>query len=651
MPIQLLGEALFERDATGRLKSRIGTFFLRTPGLVTLPGIHATQRLAWIDHLSAARVRLALPPLDAAETDLEMEESVDLLINEHFVLIRPDPGRMDLAFRCDELLQTLVSKRQIRFLNVTHERVRQALRARGESWRMSPIPRSPVEIEQLIADSRVAINGMPIYYYNKDTGTRFLTCEALEWLETLPDEKLRAHLLEIQLYSGKRNRFGNPEVDFFSSENRFGRADFTNIVFADLSVTALHQLHRELVAHFRAAVPAKLCHDRIDNIEWRNAMCAALVNQPNATMTEDVVHGLSPEFFMQIEWLPGARIENGELIFDAIFDEQENTHDNELTSLCDQRARGFIFNYVREFGDIEYVNIGRINRTMSMRSLDISRSTVYIAEVKEYRTPEPVVRIIRLQKWGIAEHLKEGKSLLQAILEAEDYTDYILDRRLGCQQLGMNLPAHVTSRRISETYNGKRAEMLGQVYWTSYLERDYVDGYASDKLPVQNYLNHEFNRRLARLLGEAAAINLMVGRTRMTDGQVLFDDGDEVIVLSPDGLPARLVVSDHTGAFNNYRSPLEELTGYYVAPVRQRAKWMPNAAEFAEIYLISLESQFRHIRNEYFRRKRAFDTLFLHRRRDEAGSFAYRWECVLQRLSQTDPGDITRCIRHKLAAP
>jgi hypothetical protein len=124
-----------------------------------------------------------------------------------------------------------------------------------------------------------------------------------------------------------------------------------------------------------------------------------------------------------------------------------------------------------------------------------------------------------------------------------------------------------------------------------------------------------------------------------------------VIVLDADGWPARLVVSDHTGAFSNYRSPLADLTGHYANPVRWRTKLMPNAPEFAEIYLISFEARFRHIRNEYFRRRRAFDTLFHNRRRDEAGSFAYRWECVLQRLALSDPGELAECIRRHLAVP
>ena len=176
--MKLLGEPIFSRDETGRLKSRIGTVFLRTPGLVTQTGIHATQRVAWIKELNRARLAAGLPKLTNDEIDAEMSSSVDLLFDDQFVLIRPDPYAMDLAFEADELLQTLVSKRKIRFLNTQHERVRYSLCARGENWRMSRIPCSPEEMNRLIASSRVAIDGLPIYFYNPSTGTRFLTLDS-----------------------------------------------------------------------------------------------------------------------------------------------------------------------------------------------------------------------------------------------------------------------------------------------------------------------------------------------------------------------------------------------------------------------------------------------------------------------------------------
>ena len=60
MPI--LGDPIFAKNPDGSLKSRIGTFFFRTPGLVTQRGIHAMQRLAWIRALNDERAAAGRPP-------------------------------------------------------------------------------------------------------------------------------------------------------------------------------------------------------------------------------------------------------------------------------------------------------------------------------------------------------------------------------------------------------------------------------------------------------------------------------------------------------------------------------------------------------------------------------------------------------------
>ncbi len=636
MGYKRVGEPLLAQDPTGRLLSRVGTVFLRTPGLVTLPGIHAMQRLAWRDALSADRTACGEPPLSDAETDAEFDESVDLLFDDQTVLIRPDPSSMTLAFRADDFLQTLVSKRHVRFLNTANEAVRSALRRRGENWRMSPLPRTQEDLIALIADARNAIQNAPIYYYNRATGTRFLTCESFRWLATMADDAFRTQLEEIARFCTRRNRLGHPEIALFPPSCPFDRAAFAALADPARSCTDLRFQHAALAAAYEAAVPPTLRADEPEHAEWRKAMCAALVKQPNETVTDEIVCGLSAEFYLQIEWLPGARIEDGELIFDPVFDEYAaHPKDSDLANLCDLRARGMIFNYVREFREIEYVNIGRISRSLSHRTADARRPNVYIAEVKHLGADEPIIRILRLQKWGIAEHLDEGKELLQSILEAEEYTDYILDRRLGCQQLGMNLPPQIVSRRINETYTGTNARYRGQSYWITYLERPYLCGWASDKIPPHLYENPEFNRRLASLLGAAAATNLIIGRTRPDGTSMLFDDGDEVVLLGDDGLPQRLAVSDHTGTFSHYLPPLSTLADAYAKPINRRASLMPNAHEFASHYLDAFVQRFTHTREDYLRRKRAFDTLFSHRTRDVAGSFAYRWECILIRLAAT----------------
>lgn len=644
--MKIIGDPIFARDETGRLRSKVGTVFLRTPGLVTKAGIHITQRIEWIRHLNAERAERGEGKLSDTEVDEEMRLSVDLLFDDQHVLIRPDPYAMDLAFEADELLQTLVSKRHIRFLNIQDARVRSALSQRGENWRMSRLPCSPEEINRLIAASRTAIGGLPIYFYNHAVGTRFLTLATLLWLRGQPDDVFRGHLAEIAKYSAKRNRFGHPEVDIFPQGCRFKRQAFEALNVDGLEIGALRAAFDKLLAAFTHSVPQDLRQDDVGNIEWRNLMCSALISQANAVASDEVVPGMSPEFYMQIEWLPGARIDKGELIFDPVFEEPDTSPDDpELQSICDMRAKGIILNYVRQYANIEFINVGRIARSLSIREPDApQRSNVYVVQVKDRDRPQADFHVLRFQKWCVYEHLDEGKPLLQAIMEAVDYTDYILDRRLGCRQLGMNMPGRCSAQRLRETYDGKNKEYQGTRVWVIYFERDYIRGIATDKIHHRRYADPEFSRRLARLLGAAAAVNMIVGRAHY-DKRVMFDDGDEVITLDEDGLPGDLVVSDHTGTFTEYQTPLAANAAAYAGPVNRRAALMPDAAGFAEVYLESLRARFGQIRDEYFRRRRAFDNLFKHQEIDPQGNFAFRWQRVLQRIEETDLDALEAAIR------
>ena len=213
--MKILGEPIFARDAEGKLLSRIGTLFFRTPGLVTRKGVHAMQRMMWLNEINDARRAEGLSPLSEAEEEEEVRQSVDLIFTAEQVLIRPDPDRMDLAFAADEALQTLVSKRKIRFLNTHSAKVRNALRARGENWRMSRAPISQDDMALLVERSKVALSGEPIYYYNSTTGTRYITCGASAILTNLSAESLREHLKETQEMLSRRNRMGFPELDLF----------------------------------------------------------------------------------------------------------------------------------------------------------------------------------------------------------------------------------------------------------------------------------------------------------------------------------------------------------------------------------------------------------------------------------------------------
>src|SRR5258708_5272260 len=141
-----------------------------------------------------------------------------------------------------------------------------------------------------------------------------------------------------------------------------------------------------------------------------------------------------------------------------------------------------------------------------------TRRGVYLAEFHVREQPAPIRRFLRLQKWGVWEHLDEGKDLLSSILESDEYTDYLLDRRLGCRQLGMNLCRRAVMRRLNETYQGSNQTYRGQTIRTTYFERDYLPGIATDKLPIDRYVRPGFALALAKLLGRAAASSLIVGR-------------------------------------------------------------------------------------------------------------------------------------------
>ena len=370
---------------------------------------------------------------------------------------------MGLSFRADDLLQELVPKHRVRFLLVRNQQVRAAIKERGELWRISPLPKTPDEMNRMIGASRIAIRGNELYYYSKATGTRLLTYESFSELKGLGDASLRQHLAEIREFSAGVNRYGSPEIGFFMAGEGISKADFAPHDFATIDAETLRNVYDALLRKFADAVAPKFHHDSVANLEWRNAMYAALIGEDEKTACEESLLGLSCEFFMQIEWLPGGRIEEGELIFDSVLDLAEVTNDPELRRLCDDKCRGFIYNFVREYGDLEYVNIGRVVGSLSYRTAFAGRRNVYIAQVKQRGIPEEIVKIVRMQKWGIREHLNDGKKLLDAIIQAEEYTEYILDRRLGCRQLGMNLPARTTAKRISERYVGPRRDLCNAV--------------------------------------------------------------------------------------------------------------------------------------------------------------------------------------------
>jgi len=646
--MKFIGEKIFAKGEDGKILSRIGTMFFRTPGLVTQKGAHALQRLMWIEELNAGRAAEGKPALTMAEEEAEIAESVDLIFTEELVLIRPNPERMDLAFRADEELQKLVSKRVIRFLNTSSALVRKALRERGENWRMARQPISQEDMADLIAASKVAVGESPIYYYNRLTGTRLITASGYNEVEKLPADAFRRQIEEIVAGLNKRNRLGHPEVDLFPAATPIEvRKTFRGLKPSELDDAALKAACDKLALDWRMALPAELREEDVRNFEWRNTMCHALTCGPNETAAEeqDLIAGIAPEFYRQIEWLPGARIDCGEVIFDKIYDEAAHTQDPELLAICDNRVKSFLFNTTRLFGSVRYINIGRIAQSLARHPVEGQRrGNVYIMQYAEEGAAVPKVLMIRLQKWGVAEHLDEGKDLLQAIVEADEYSDYILDRRLMCRQLGMNLPKRLGYGHFTETYRGEN-KYNGFAVRTGYFVRSYVPGVASDKVPLQKYRNPAWAQKFAFLMGQAAAVDLVVGRRSSVTHEVLFDRQYEVVRNGEDGMPAEIWITDHAGSFVDYEGDLAASVSAYAAFVKRRETFVTECRQFALAYVEGFRRRLVQVRDAYLVRKKAFDELFSDRPYDTNGSGAYRWACALKRLETCDPERLATILK------
>jgi len=647
--LNIIGEKPLATGADGTLTSRIGTVFPHDGVLLTFPPTtHALQRIHYAKLLDKQRSADGKPPLSDIEKDALWATAVDLIMTGKDIQIRPEPEKMPLAFLADKLLQTLVSKRNIRFLRARNPTVQHAIRVRGEYWRISPHPQEDEDIIAAIEKSKIAIGGAPIYFYNAASGTRYLTCQAFAELALLSDEALRQHLVEIRDFSAKRNKHYYKEVAFFGAATTFDETAFKGLGFELASIAQLRTWHAELEAKFKGAVPQHLRCAPDDFALWRNDFVKALTDEQNGPIAETVVGALTPEFFRKVKWLPGGRIENGVLVFDPIFENRITFKDDkELAELCDERVKGFICNYVREFGSLEYVNIGWVAPSLCKHHRR-NGHRVYIAEVKSRSEEKPVLRILRIQQWGVREHLDDNQTWIYALSQAMEYTQFILDRRLACWELGMPLPARIDTRTIVEMYNNPQRDIHDARIWTVYFERDFIEGLATDKIPDPLMRDPDYALRVARLLGQAAAPNMVVGRTvDETSTNIIFDWGDEMILSDADGHPNRIVVADHAGTYHNYMTPLEHFAPGYAQPVVKRADIVPDLAAFTEAYLTAISDRLLQMQAECTHQRKLFAALFQNSNKDK-GSFSDRWVRVFNRLEETHVPSLIARIRAEI---
>ena len=113
-----------------------------------------------------------------------------------------------------------------------------------------------------------------------------------------------------------------------------------------------------------------------------------------------------------------------------------------------------------------------------------------------------------------------------------------------------------------------------------------------------------------------------------------------MVQIGSNGLPARLVVTDHSGSFVNYLHTLEESVAPYANVVKRRERFVSDRKAFAEAYVEAFRRMLSQVQEKYRAHRKAFDCLFVNRPFDVAGSGAYRWAKTLERLDKCDPDSI-----------
>ena len=220
--VTILGPDLFSSDSAGRLLTPIATVLPELSLMATGQGIHVLLLERIVAFLEGSET-LPCNGLNKPAIDDLYRDAVSLFIRDEIVLIRTDPANMERAFAADELLQRLLPKEKIQFTGVHLKEVREELRQRGESWRISPAPRSFEEISRFIGASKVQVRTGSSYYLNMHSGGRYLTYQEFLKIRPLLWEDLGealSRLKEIVFLTSRLNAQGIPELSFFLTGRR-----------------------------------------------------------------------------------------------------------------------------------------------------------------------------------------------------------------------------------------------------------------------------------------------------------------------------------------------------------------------------------------------------------------------------------------------
>ncbi len=636
--ITFIGPDFFAKDEKGDLLSPIASVFPKFRTIVCARGIHAYHVSIMLEFL-----KLKFPekePCKIEELELDLyQDAISLLFRGELILVRSDPANMQNVFAADQILQSFFPKEQIQFTGLHIPEIRRQLRLRGEIWRMSPTPRSFEDVCCQVRASKVQVSTGLTVYYNAPTGGRFLTYDEFIRIEPLIEHdraEALARLREIHSLCHRVNSRGSRELSFFLPAGiSLDLTDLEDLVSliqapqASENSEKIQMAFNRLAFHFAQSAGPELIVDDYHNPAWRTTMFCRLFDIKEEEMEEWALE-LSPEFLLNIKWLPGASVVGNELRFDLG---------------VETRVQGLISHFWEKSGGLISINIGRIEQSQSSRDVSGEGREVYLV-VMTSREQKDSIRILRLMKWDVIHRINMGIPLDQAIAETFNYRNYIFDRIHAAAKLGFPILSY-DEIRLNERIPG-----WGLVP-AFFFERKYVSGYVTDKIPIACYKNPNFIRSLSGLLGDAAAFSLVLGRASARTGKIFYDDGDEVIQLNSRSIPTRLIIIETTGSFTDWTTPLLNMLPQCLSRFRAH---LDKAAvsgvpfevinESVRIFSDALCNKLREIKEIAFAPSSNIRSLF-DDRPPEQGGIRDRWEGIICRLETTDVNQLSDYILEK----
>ncbi len=624
--LTLYGPHPLERNSDGHLKHPMADVFPQYNAMVVGSGLHVTLAMDLIAELD----RASGDTMGEEEQARVYEDLVALVLRGNRVIVRSTPGNMEHAFRAAELLQELIPADMIRFTGHRDPRVREAFKLRGESWKMTPRYFNAEEIKRQIQLSLVSVGTRNQYYYNMESGGRVVTYQQFGAIrESLVNfQEFRDRIAEVVDLYGRRNKQFVRELDFFMVDHdRFELVLLERLNeylqrcehWGDEERRAAAELYEQVMASFRNAVGPEFLGDELENPVWRNQMYSELNNIPP---TEERFLGVSEEFNMNILWLPGCRITDGRAIWDPHIEEP---------------VARLLQDFFRFYGELEYINLGRVMRSQNTKRAAGSYREVFIGVLKQSRSLVEQIRILRKVRRNTLYYLNRGFSLERARGLAEGYLQYTLDRRNILSLLGAHTPPlNILSR--TEDLPG-----IGPVE-VAFFDRAYIRGLATDKVPDYYFEDRQFVMAQAPLLGEAAGLNLVIGRSDPDTGEVFFSDGDEMLVFDPGShIPRDLVLADFTGSFADVVSPLGKFEPFYAQYLgdmlcRMRFEGVSRELqlEVAELFMGAMRRWIETLREMVFTAGATGEMIgaMLEDRNVEVNPIKVKWEKTLRRLEQ-----------------